>query len=228
MPNLDDFDIDQLKNTWQNQKVEDAYAQSDIEAMLNKKSKSYVKYILWVSIAEFIIFGVVNILRFFSRGNESEFETILSKLNLHNEQEIILSMDRYYYIIKLTSLLLTGVFVILFYKGYKKINVESNMKNFIQQIFKFKKSVNAFITCNVVLLILFLASFGIYLSIVMKQQNEHVSGSSMIGILTGTVIALLLTVVLILFYYRLVYGILLKRLSKTMTQLKQLEAEKEL
>ncbi|MGV4415242.1 beta-carotene 15,15'-monooxygenase [Chryseobacterium sp. T1] len=228
MPNLDDFDIDQLKNTWQNQKVEDAYAQSDIEAMLNKKSKSYVKYILWVSIAEFIIFGVVNILRFFSRGNESEFETILSKLNLHNEQEIILSMDRYYYIIKLTSLLLTGVFVILFYKGYKKINVESNMKNFIQQIFKFKKSVNAFITCNVVLLILFLASFGIYLSIVMKQQNEHVSGSSMIGILTGTVVALLLTVVLILFYYRLVYGILLKRLSKTMTQLKQLEAEKEL
>lgn len=228
MPNLDDFDIDQLKNTWQNQKVEDAYAQSDIEAMLNKKSKSYVKYILWVSIAEFIIFGVVNILRFFSRGNESEFETILSKLNLHNEQEIILSMDRYYYIIKLTSLLLTGVFVILFYKGYKKINVESNMKNFIQQIFKFKKSVNAFITCNVVLLILFLASFGIYLSIVMKQQNEHVNGSSMIGILTGTVVALLLTVVLILFYYRLVYGILLKRLSKTMTQLKQLEAEKEL
>lgn len=227
MPNLDDFDIDQLKSTWQNQKVEDAYDQSEIEAMLNKKSKSYVKYILWISIAEFIIFGVMNIIRFFFKGNESEFETILSKLNLQNEQEILLSMDRYYYIIKLVSLVLTGIFVILFYKGYKKINVESNMKNFIQQIFKFKKNVNAFITCNVILLVLFLASFGIYLSIVMEQQNEHVSGATMIGILTAIVIALLITVVLILFYYRLVYGILLKRLSKTMMQLKQLEAEKE-
>jgi len=228
MPNLDDFDIDHLKNAWQNQKVENAYEQSEIEAMLNKKSKSYVKYILWISIAEFFIFGIINVIRFFFKGKESEFETILSKLNLQNEQEILVSMDKYYFIIKLTSLVMTGFFVVLFYKGYKKIDVESNMKNFISQIFKFKKTVNAFITCNVVLLLLFIASFSIYVSVVIEQQSQHISGSTMIGILTGVVIALLITVVLILFYYKLVYGILLKRLSKTMTQLEQIEAEKEL
>lgn len=228
MPNLDDFDIDNLKNAWQNQKVENAYEQSEIESMLNKKSKSYVKYILWISIAEFFIFGIINIIRFFSRSKESEFETILSKLNLQNEQEILISLDKYYFIIKLTSLIMTGFFVILFYKGYKKINIESNMKSFINQIFKFKKTVNAFITCNVVLLILFIASFSIYVSIVIEQQNQYINGSTMIGTLTGVVIALLITVVLILFYYKLVYGILLKRLSKTMTQLEQIEAEKDL
>lgn len=227
MPNLDNFDIDDLKNTWQNQKVLEPYEQSEIEAMLNKKSKSYVKYILWISIAEFFIFGIINAIRFFFRGKESEFEPILSKLNLQNEQEILISMDKFYFIIKLTSLLMTGFFVILFYRGYKKIDIESNIKSFIIQIFKFKKTVNAFITCNVVLLVIFIASFSIYVSIMMQQQNQHISGSTIIGILTAIVIALLITAVLILFYYKLVYGILLKRLSKTMRQLEQIEAEKE-
>lgn len=227
MPNLDNFDIDDLKNTWQNQKVLEPYEQSEIEAMLNKKSKSYVKYILWISIAEFFIFGIINAIRFFFRGKESEFEPILSKLNLQNEHEILISMDKFYFIIKLTSLLMTGFFVILFYRGYKKIDIESNIKSFIIQIFKFKKTVNAFITCNVVLLVIFIASFSIYVSIMMQQQNQHISGSTIIGILTAIVIALLITAVLILFYYKLVYGILLKRLSKTMTQLEQIEAEKE-
>lgn len=227
MPNLDNFDIDDLKNTWQNQKVLEPYEQSEIEAMLNKKSKSYVKYILWISIAEFFIFGIINAIRFFFRGKESEFEPILSKLNLQNEHEILISMDKFYFIIKLTSLLMTGFFVILFYRGYKKIDIESNIKSFIIQIFKFKKTVNAFITCNVVLLVIFIASFSIYVSIMMQQQNQHISGSTIIGILTAIVIALLITAVLILFYYKLVYGILLKRLSKTMRQLEQIEAEKE-
>lgn len=227
MPNLDNLDIDDLKNTWQNQKVQEPYEQSEIEAMLNKKSKSYVKYILWISIAEFSIFGIINAIRFFFRGKESEFEPILSKLNLQNEHEILISMDKFYFIIKLTSLLMTGFFVILFYRGYKKIDIESNIKSFIIQIFKFKKTVNAFITCNVVLLVIFIASFSIYVSIMMQQQNQNISGSTIIGILTAIVIALLITAVLILFYYKLVYGILLKRLSKTMRQLEQIEAEKE-
>ena len=61
MPNSEDFDIDALKKTWKDQVISDGYNQDEIEVMLNKKSRNYVKYILWISIAEFIVFGnIVN------------------------------------------------------------------------------------------------------------------------------------------------------------------------
>lgn len=227
MPNLDDFDIDNLKSTWQNQKVEDAYQQPEIEAMLNKKSRGYVKYILWISIAEFLIFGVITIVSLFFKRSESEFSTILARLNIQNQQEVLLSMDKYYWILKLLSLIMTAIFVILFYQGYKRINVESNVKKFIDQILKFKKTVNAFIICNIALLVTFIVGYSIYISVVMGQQSVHLSGPTRIGIITGLVSAIIFSILLILLYYRLVYGILLKRLSKTMSQLEQIEIEKE-
>ena len=55
MPNQD-FDIDSFKKSWQDQTIADGYNQEDIEKMLNKKSRNYVKYILWISIAEFFVF----------------------------------------------------------------------------------------------------------------------------------------------------------------------------
>lgn len=51
MANLD-FDIDDLKKSWQEQTVTEVYGTSEIEAMLNKKSRNYVKYIFglaWLS-----------------------------------------------------------------------------------------------------------------------------------------------------------------------------------
>jgi hypothetical protein len=48
-----DFDIDDLKKSWQEQKVTEVYETSEIEAMLNKKSRNYVKYIFWISLLNF-------------------------------------------------------------------------------------------------------------------------------------------------------------------------------
>ena len=55
MPNQD-FNIDDLKKSWQEQPVPEVYQSSEIEAMLNKSSRNYVKYILWISIAELLLF----------------------------------------------------------------------------------------------------------------------------------------------------------------------------
>ena len=45
-----EFDIDQLKKTWQEQDKEQLYNKNEILEMLNQKSRNYVKYILWISI----------------------------------------------------------------------------------------------------------------------------------------------------------------------------------
>ena len=226
MPN-NDFDIDDLKSVWQNQKVEDAYQQSDIEAMLNTKSRNYVKYLLWISLLEFFIFITLLIYSLVSKDDHVNFREILSRLHLQNQNEILHTMDKIYLVIKILSLSLTGIFVYLFYKSYKKISVEDNLKQFILRIISFKRKVNAFIIINVILLVVYIVSFSIYLSIVMGEQSVQLSETTKLGFIIGIIVALLLSILLIILYYKIFYGILLKRLSKNLEQLRLIETEKE-
>ena len=226
MPNEEDFDIDSLKKTWQDQEIADDYNQSEIESMLNKKSRNYVKYILWISIAEFVIFGFINFVALFSADYHTDFTSILDKLHIRDQSEVEFSLDRIYYWMKIFSLIITGVFVLIFYMNYKKINVESNLKKFITHIISFKKTVNLFIFSNIFLLVLFIGSFTSFLVITIKKQNIHIDNPTFWGLITGVVFSLLICIIMILLYYKLAYGILLKRLSRNLTQLEQIDSEK--
>ncbi|WP_312323038.1 beta-carotene 15,15'-monooxygenase [Soonwooa sp.] len=226
MPN-NDFNIDDLKSVWQNQKVEEAYQQSDIEAMLNTKSRNYVKYLLWISLLEFFIFITLLIYSLVSKDDHVNFREILSRLHLQNQNEILHTMDKIYLVIKILSLSLTGIFVYLFYKSYRRISVEDNLKQFILRIISFKRKVNAFIIINVILLVVYIVSFSIYLSIVMGEQSVQLSETTKLGFIIGIIVALLLSILLIILYYKIFYGILLKRLSKNLEQLRLIETEKE-
>lgn len=228
MPNPEDFDIDALKKTWQDQKISDGYNQDDIEVMLNRKSRNYVKYILWISVAEFIIFGLVNFLALFSTDFHNDFTNILNKLQIRNQSEVEFSIDKIYNWMKVLSLVVTGIFVVVFYVNYKKIDVESNLKKFIIHILKFKKTVNLFIFSNVFLLVLFIGSLVSLLTITIRRQNIHVDNPTFWSLIFAVVLSLLISVILILLYYKLAYGILLKRLSKNLKQLEKIDSEKEL
>ncbi|MCG2792802.1 MAG: beta-carotene 15,15'-monooxygenase [Weeksellaceae bacterium] len=226
MPNSEDFDIDTLKKTWQDQDIAAGYDQNEIESMLNKKSRNYVKYILWISIAEFVIFGLINFSALFFADFQTDFTSILNKLQIKNQSEIELSLDRIYYWMKIFSLLISGVFVIIFYFNYKKINVESDLKKFIKHIIAFKKTVNLFIFSSVVLLILFIVSFTSFLLFTIRQQNIHVDKPTIWALVTAMALSLVICIVLIVLYYKVAYGILLQRLSKNLTQLEHIESEK--
>jgi hypothetical protein len=54
----------------------DVYNTSEIEGMLNKKSTNYVKYIFWISLAEFLFFAIVGIY-IFSTQRSNSFTNIL-------------------------------------------------------------------------------------------------------------------------------------------------------
>lgn len=227
MPNPEDFDIDALKKTWQDQKISDGYNQDDIELMLSRKSRNYVKYILWISVAEFIIFGLINFLALFSTDFHNDFTNILNKLQIRNQSEVEFSIDKIYNWMKVLSLVVTGIFVVVFYVNYKKIDVESNLKKFIIHILKFKKTVNLFIFSNVFLLVLFIGSLVSLLTITIRRQNIHVDNPTFWSLIFAVILSLLISVVLILLYYKLAYGILLKRLSKNLKQLEKIDSEKE-
>ena len=151
----EDFNIDQFKKSWQEQPVSDVYNTSEIEGMLNKKSTNYVKYIFWISLAEFLFFAIVGICTIFSTQRSNSFTNILEKLGVQMNDDVEMNFEHLYFTLKVFSLLITAIFVFLFYRNYLKIKVECNLKNFILQIIKFKRTVNLFIFTNIGLLIVF-------------------------------------------------------------------------
>ncbi|HOB24610.1 MAG TPA: beta-carotene 15,15'-monooxygenase [Kaistella sp.] len=219
-----ELDLDHLKKTWQEQEVQPKYDSPQIEAMLNKSSRNYVKYILWISIAEFLVILGLNFYYSFIGDDSESFMNILGKLGIENTVELQADFVHLYFVLKVVSLVLTCVFVVLFYQNYKKINVESNLKKFILQIISFKKTVNIFILANILLLVFFTAVLTVFTFYILSQQHIQLSHPTLIGFIVGTVLMTILSIVLIWLYYRIVYGIIMKRLGKNLDELKKMES----
>ncbi len=224
MANLD-FDIDDLKKSWQEQKVPEVYQTSEIEAMLNKKSRNYVKYIFWISLVEFLLFFGITVYYIFWGDNSQSLINILKKIGIKINYDIKINIKHLHFITVSITLLITSYFIIIFYLNYRKIKIECNLKNLILQIIKFKKTVNAFILINIILLILFTFVITFFTVYSLKIQNIHLQNSTIIGFYVGTAISLAFGIVLVLLYYRIVYGIIMRRLNKNLKQLQKIEEE---
>ncbi len=220
---MPEFDLDSFKETWQQQPVQPKYNTSEIESMLNKSSRNYVKYILWISLVEFVLILGANLYYTFLGEDTADLVSVLGKLGIDNSDQFQNTLTQLYLALKMVSLALTGIFVYLFYQNYRKINVEANLKKLILQIIKFKKTVQLFILANIVLVILFTLILGIFTFSVLAQQNIELTNPTIIGFVTGLLLTMGISVVLIWIYYRVVYGFILRRLGKNLEQLQNIE-----
>lgn len=220
---MPEFDLDSFKETWQQQPVQPKYDTSEIELMLNKSSRNYVKYILWISLVEFVLILGANLYYTFLGEDTADLVSVLGKLGIDNSDQFQNTLTQLYLALKIVSLALTGIFVYLFYQNYRKINVEANLKKLILQIIKFKKTVQLFILANIVLVILFTLILGIFTFSVLAQQNIELTNPTIIGFVTGLLLTMGISVVLIWIYYRVVYGFILRRLGKNLEQLQNIE-----
>lgn len=222
---MPEFDLDSFKKTWQEQPVQNKYDNDEILQMLNKKSRNYVKYIFWISVIEFVLFTAFGLFYILQNKESNTFLTSLQKLGVQRNEQLQDIFDNIYLAIKAFTLLITGYFVVKFYRNYRKIKVEEDLKEFISRIIKFKKTVNAFILINILIVVVFtsaLTIFGIY---AIQNQNTTLADSSIVAFIVSFIISTVLCVVLIWAYYRLVYGILIKRLDKNLTQLKEIDSQ---
>jgi len=225
---MPEFDIDNFKETWQQQGIEPKYNNAEILQMLNRKSRNYVKYILWISIAEFLFILGVSGYYYLNYGNEdNSLIHILEKMNVAVTPEIVRNLDAFYFIMKIFSIAITLFFVVKFYLNYKKIRVESNLKNFIVQIIGFKKTVNLFILVNILFLVITTLILAYFVFRAISSQNIEMDHSTFTGFVVGLIVSLVFSVVLIWLYYRLVYGIIMRRLSRNLQQLKEIEQSEE-
>ena len=113
--------------------------------MLNSKSKNYVKYIAWISLVEFVLFVILTLYYIFFEENNSSILDLISKFGINKTKDLEADISHLDFIMKMISLLLTGIFVYIFFKNYRKISAEANIKQFILQILNFKKTVKYFI-----------------------------------------------------------------------------------
>lgn len=222
---MPDFDLDSFKKTWQEQPVQPKYDSSEILQMLNRKSRNYVKYIFWISVAEFLFFSVLGLFYFFQGEESDSFRKILEKLGAQKAPEIETNFDHAYLAIKILSLLITAYFVLKFYQNYRKIKIEENLKDLIIRIIKFKKTVNAFILISIALLVAFTFVFTAFIFYVLNSQNVRPDNSNLIIVIIGIIVSTVLCVLLIWLYYRLVYGIIIRKLDKNLKQLKDIESQ---
>lgn len=224
---MPEFDLDNFKKTWQEQDILPKYDSTEIEAMLNKSSKNYVKYILWISIAEFLVILCMNFYYAFLGNDRNSLMSILSRLGIKNTTSLEDNFTHLYFYLKLVSLLMTAFFVVKFFRNYRKINIESNLKKLILQIINFKKTLNFFILANILLIILFTVVLLVVTLTVLSQQNIHLNSPTLIRFLVGTIVMMGISVVLIWVYYRLVYGIILKRLGKNLEELQRIDEQQQ-
>ncbi len=208
--------LETLKKQWQTKEVElPRLSYSDIYQMLLKKSSSIVKWVLLISIAE-LLFWISLI-----------FLTPDSNKQLMADMGIgkIVNYSNYIHFT------IVGVFIYLFYKNYKNIQVTDSTKTLMNNILKTRKTVRYFVYYNIGMFILSSILVDAYFYSKSEKLYEVMNFASkgipqegfatyfiIIQILVGIVVAGLL----ILFYW-LIYGLLLKRLKKNYKELEKID-----
>lgn len=192
--------LENLKDLWKNQ--EDSkirFTQDDISQMVQKKSSSIVKWILIISLLEFIL---PNLLFVFT-----DFETTKQFYEQYSLSNTMMIYSAIHIII------IVG-FIYVFYKNYKNISSESTVKNLLGNILKTRRTVKNYIYYN--LTIMGIIGVNIFYAVYSSTefQTTLAEGTSMLKIWVISIILLSLALFIFWIFYRIIYGFFLKKLKK--------------
>ncbi|MCF6213113.1 MAG: hypothetical protein L3J45_03710 [Flavobacteriaceae bacterium] len=205
--------LDKYKEAWKNQDSKDLkYSYNDIQEMLHKKSSSIVKWIFYISLIEFCFWIVI------SFAFDTDWNTINVKSRLYMLLGILTAIN---YIIII-------LFIALFYKNYKTISVSSNAQKLMKDILKTRKTVYYYVLYNVGMLIFgfVVVMYYIFTSVdfltqLQTARPESSLNSSLTLAIVISVVIIAVIVGLLLMFYRLIYGVLLKRLKQNYKELSE-------
>ena len=128
-------DLDLLKKNWQKQDSFNQVSEQDIYGMLQKKSSSIVKWLLIISVLEFLFWTITSLFT----DNENIFG---------NEK-----YDFYIDLLEYFGFFVIIVFMYLLWNNYKKIVATSNTKKLMTDILNTKKIVNYYVIYNLVTIV---------------------------------------------------------------------------
>ena len=207
-------ELDLLKKDWQkNTESFEQVSEIDIYKMIHKKSSSIVKWILIISVLEVLLWTALSVC-----FNSDDY---LKKMN-HVE------LIRYFNLLSYFHYGVIMVFIYLFYKNYVTISATVSTKQLMKDILKTRKTIQYYVWYNLGMIILssiiaFYVSFA-YNPEMSVLRDKITSDGKIMAITIGV---LILTIVVFFgvfwLFYRLLYGILLRRLYANYKELKKID-----
>jgi len=210
-------ELELLKKDWKKQDGNfQELSYDEIYKLTHKKSSSIVKWIFIICVLEIAFWGFINLF-----VPESAYE-VYEKFHLRpflNGTQVL------HYIV-------VFIFIYLFYKNYRAISVIDDTNMLMKKIIRTRKTVNYYVYYNIILYII----LSIILNVIMFSQPdllvEAFNPDHLVIpkdkfyniILIAQIVVFIVIIGLLLLYYRIIYGILLKKLSKNYAELDSLES----
>ncbi|WP_029036598.1 hypothetical protein [Salinimicrobium xinjiangense] len=209
-------ELEFLKQNWKKQEENlPRLSYDDIYKMIWKRSSSIVKWIFVISIVELLLSTLLSI--YMADANYWEHMD-----ELHLKQTTI-----YIYIV---SYLITFYFIYCFYRNYKRISSTDDAATLMKNILRTRRTVKIYIAYILISTALYSIVIA-YFSIQNHQMVQEVQDTSkytfdMVDWIKFTIAGLIILSIFLLalwLFYRLIYGILLRRLKRNYKELKKLE-----
>ena len=208
--------LDKLKKEWQSREQElPKVSYNNIYKMLLKKSSSIVKWIFIISVIELLFW-----ISLYFVIPEDNIE-LMNEMGIGN---IMLYSNIVHFII-------FGIFIFLFYKNYQSIQVTDNTKVLMQNILNTRKTVRYFVYYNLGMFVLVSIAIDSYfysrshqLYEIMDFANKGIPEEGFAtNFIISQIIVGVLVIGLLIVFYRLVYGILLKKLNRNYKELEKMD-----
>lgn len=210
-------ELELLKKDWQ--KHNTAYPKlsyNDIYRMIHKKSSSIVKWIFIIGILEFLLWTGLS---FAMDGSEA-----MIKIESYDVDYILITLS-------VISYGILVYFLYRFFMNYKRISVTDNAKSLMEKILKTRQTVKQYVVFNLVFL--FISTFivvGIHMNndtkLIKIADQAAASGELFLfygKLIFTTILVLAVFIAVLLLFYFLIYGLLLKRLKRNYKELKNLK-----
>lgn len=203
-------ELDFLKQHWKKEDNFPKIDKNEIRTMLHKSSSSIVKWIFIICCLEFVI-GIALSFLYPSDSKDIEIVDYISWI-----YEVLFYLGIIYFIYK-------------FYTLSARIKSTTNTKTLIESITKVRENADKYIQFNLLYINIVIAT--VFLMLIIEEFYK--SEQPWLIFATAIIVGLLFILFAFLFrkivkiYYRIVYGILLKKLNKNYDELISLEENED-
>lgn len=204
--------LDLLKKDWN--KGHQNFSKDDLYKMIHKKSSSIVKFLFYISVGELILWLGINSLQwFYSEEYKNKIETTFGD-------------DSFMFVATIVSYAIIILFILLLYRSYQKISVTSNIKTLMENILNTRKIIKYYVSYNLIILFVGLI-YGFYVAIhndpVLSEMFTHYNDQQTLKFLFVLGLVIAISLVCVWLFYKLIYGLLIKKLNKNYKELKAIE-----
>jgi hypothetical protein len=212
-------ELDLLRAHWKQNKEKFAKVpREELYRMIHKKSSSTVKWILIISLIELCLILGSTLL-----PDDDEGSLLIKSLKL---EHILVPMSVINYGVIIA-------FCFIFYRNYKKIQLTDSSKNLMASILRVRKTVTYYININLTFLVVYavLTTYKFFATnpdmVALFTKAREKGKMLLIGGMAFVVslIFIGLFIGLVWLYYKIIYGLLLKKLSRNYDDLKKLVEE---